>query len=51
VLGLWLIISPWALGFSTSVGATWTHVTLGIIAVVISAWALWDYQQETHVRA
>jgi hypothetical protein len=51
VLGLWLIISPWALSFSTTVGAMWTHVVLGIIAVVISAWALWDYQQETHARA
>jgi hypothetical protein len=51
VLGLWLIISPWVLGFSIAAGAMWTHVILGIIAVVISAWALWDYRQGTHVNA
>lgn len=51
VLGLWLIISPWALHFATNTDAMWTQVVLGIIAVLISAWALWDYRQGTQAHA
>jgi hypothetical protein len=36
VLGLWLIISPFALGFATGV-ALWNNVILGIIIMIV-AW-------------
>jgi hypothetical protein len=51
LLGLWLIISPWVLGFASDIHAMWTSVILGIIAALISAWAVWDYQRGTHVHA
>ncbi|MGB3539051.1 MAG: SPW repeat protein [Mesorhizobium sp.] len=51
LLGLWLIVSPWVLHFSTDTRPTWTFVVLGIIAAVISAWALWENQHGTHAHA
>jgi hypothetical protein len=38
LLGLWLIVSPWVLGFSALTNAMWAAVATGI---VISALALW----------
>lgn len=40
VLGLWLIISPWALGFSASVGALWSTLLLGLGVAVVAIWGL-----------
>lgn len=42
VLGLWLIIAPFVLGFSADNAATWNHVVLGVL---ISADALWAIVQ------
>lgn len=42
VLGLWLIVSPWLLGFMANADAMATHVILGVLVVVASAWAVWD---------
>ncbi|RWF63555.1 MAG: hypothetical protein EOS47_18615 [Mesorhizobium sp.] len=42
VLGLWLIVSPWLLGFMANANAMATHVVLGILVVAASAWAVWD---------
>lgn len=50
VVGVWLIISPWVLGFAattataTAVGgaavATWTFVVFGVVTIILAAWAL-----------
>ncbi len=29
ILGSWVVISPWALGFQGNAGVTWTYVLLG----------------------
>jgi hypothetical protein len=44
VLGLWLIASPWLLSFATNVNAMWTSLVLGLLVVVVSLWAVWDYR-------
>lgn len=44
VVGLWLIVSPWLLGFMANTHAMWTHVILGICTAAVSAWAVWDYR-------
>ena len=36
ILGLWLIIAPWALGFSTHALATWNLVVVGVVVAVLS---------------
>lgn len=44
-LGVWLILSPWLLGFAGNMNARWTHIILGVLAVIASAYALWDYRR------
>lgn len=39
ILGLWVLVSPWLLGFSTRMGPTWNNVILGIIVVCLAVWA------------
>ncbi len=41
-LGLWLIASPWLLGFAQSRPETGNAVGAGIILVSLAAWALFD---------
>ncbi len=39
LFGVWFVISPWALGFSSHQGALWTTLIIGIIQVIVAAWA------------
>ena len=39
LLGAWLVISPWVLGFSGSSPALLTHVLVGIAAIVLAIWS------------
>jgi len=39
-LGLWLIVSPWALGFSMIHGARLNAVTAGNLIVALAVWTL-----------
>ncbi len=39
-LGVWLLASPWILGFSSAALLTWNAVILGVIIAVIAGWAL-----------
>jgi hypothetical protein len=39
LLGAWLIVSPWVLGFSGSDVAVLTHVLAGIAAIVLAIWS------------
>ncbi|MDI7861984.1 SPW repeat protein [Rhizobiaceae bacterium n13] len=51
VLGLWLIVAPWMLGFTASMSAMWTHIVLGVLVAALSAWAVWDYRHHPHSHA
>ncbi|MEK7513206.1 MAG: SPW repeat protein [Patescibacteria group bacterium] len=39
-LGVWLITSPWVLGFSSLNLATWNNVLVGALMVVFMLWDL-----------
>ena len=41
IVGLWLLVSPWALKFSGSTDAMRTDVIIGLIVAVIAAVELW----------
>jgi hypothetical protein len=41
VLGLWLAISPWLVGFADVLAARWTDVVLGLLSAAIAAWEVW----------
>jgi hypothetical protein len=40
LLGIWLVISPWLLGFSTDRKALLSAVTVGGIVFICTAWAM-----------
>ncbi len=51
LLGIWLFISPWVLGFSTLTAAAWTAWILGILVVIAAAWAIVEVQRLHNVPA
>jgi hypothetical protein len=40
VIGVWILLSPWLLGFANSSIAKWSNVLAGLILVVVNAWRL-----------
>ncbi|TCU20145.1 SPW repeat protein [Rhizobium sullae] len=42
VLGLWMVVSPWVLGFTANASAMWTAVVMGVLIAAVSLWAVWD---------
>jgi hypothetical protein len=44
IVGLWVLISPWVLGFQGSTAMT-VHVIIGIIVAVLAAVELWIMYQ------
>lgn len=45
VLGLWVLVSPWVLGFTTLTTARWVHVIVGLIVAVVAGLKLWLMHQ------
>lgn len=40
IMGLWVIVSPWLLGFAGTTAA-WVHVVIGIIVAAVAAAEMW----------
>lgn len=38
VLGIWLVISPWILGFSATTSAVWYDVIAGAVVAIVAVW-------------
>jgi hypothetical protein len=53
ILGLWVVVSPWILGFAAMAAAMWGHVVIGAAILVLAALELWmsDYHHTPHVKA
>jgi hypothetical protein len=45
VLGLWLVVSPWVLGFAGMQAALWTHIVVGVLVIIVSVAALLHWPQ------
>lgn len=39
VIGVWVLIAPWALGFAFLEGPRWNHVICGIAIAVLATWS------------
>lgn len=48
VLGLWLIASPWVIGFTYAPGAVWTAVIAGVLIAGMGAWTTYEENREGH---
>lgn len=54
VAGLWILVSPWVIGFTGIATALWVHVVLGIAVTALAGWRNFSTMQQntdTHVRA
>ncbi|ACL57656.1 SPW repeat protein [Methylobacterium nodulans] len=51
VAGLWVAVSPWALGFAGLAYATWTAVAVGLGVAILAAVELWLIHQSPHATA
>jgi hypothetical protein len=40
IVGLWVVVSPWVLGFADTT-AMWVHIVIGIVVAVVAAIELW----------
>jgi len=45
IVGLWVLVSPWVLGFQGTTNAMTIHVVVGIAVAVLAAIELWMMQQ------
>ena len=41
IVGLWILVSPWVLGFQTSTTAMTVHVVIGILVAALAVIELW----------
>lgn len=39
-IGVWVLIAPFVLLFSSQTGATWNHVIVGIVVAIDAIWAM-----------
>lgn len=51
VLGIWLIISPWVLGFSEIIPALWSCTISGILLGLTAFWELFGNEPQEESRA
>jgi len=47
LLGLWVAVSPWLLGFAGVANARWTHLLVGLAVAALAAYELWRMSDET----
>ncbi len=40
LLGLWVLVSPWILGFSTYTLAMWSNVVAGVLIIITALWKI-----------
>jgi len=50
VLGLWLIVAPFALGFRAETGATTNHIVVGLLIAIDAVSVLIDFPSQRLIR-
>jgi|SRR5688572_21226392 uncharacterized membrane protein (DUF441 family) len=51
LLGLWVAVAPWLVGFAGVASAMWTHVGVGVVVAILAAVELWLIRQSPHATA
>ena len=47
VIGFWIMLSPWLLGFSNIAIMKWSNVLCGLALILINAWILFGKEPVT----
>ena len=45
-IGIWILLSPWILGFSSISIMTWSNLIAGIIIILINVWAIFGEEAQ-----
>jgi SPW repeat-containing protein len=48
LVGIWVVVSPWVLGFAAMTNVRWTNVVLGILVIIAAAWEIWEVRHRPH---
>jgi hypothetical protein len=48
IIGIWVFISPWVLGFSHTANAAWIMFVFGAILIVVDIWGIGITKKVTH---
>lgn len=51
IAGIWVVVSPWILGFAAITNAMWTHVVIGLLVAAAAAWEIWEVRHQPHAAA
>jgi len=51
VLGLWLIASPFVLGYSTMAAALWSSIITGLVVIVLAGWAAFTFGRTVSLQS
>jgi hypothetical protein len=46
IVGIWILVSPWVLGFSDISVAMWSNVLCGILLALLGAWSIFKEAQK-----
>ncbi|MGV7032689.1 SPW repeat protein [Methylobacterium symbioticum] len=50
-IGLWVAVSPWALGFADSGSPMWAHLAIGLAVAALAAVELWRLHVSPDARS
>jgi hypothetical protein len=50
VIGIWLVVSPWVLGFSSDAVTTWNAAIIGLLVLCVAGWELYALPAETRMQ-
>ncbi|MEK7654208.1 MAG: SPW repeat protein [Patescibacteria group bacterium] len=50
ILGIWLIVSPFVLGYWRVTSALWVQITVGVLLSLVAVWQIVDRDDETTNR-
>jgi hypothetical protein len=51
LLGLWLIIAPFTLGYTATGAAMWNEIIVGIVVALCAGWAAWTSRSVGQLKA
>ena len=46
VLGIWILVSQWILGFAEITPALWSNVIVGLLIVIVALWELFGKKSQ-----
>lgn len=50
VIAVWLVVSPWVLGFSSDPVTTWNAAITGLLVLCVAGWELYALPAEARMQ-